>query len=61
MERAELESKYGKVWNTAELKKDFDVIGFSMGFVVVRNKETGEKGSFDFQHQPRFYYGYIKA
>ncbi len=37
-ERAELEKRYGQVWNTSELQADFDVRGFMAPFVVVRRK-----------------------
>jgi hypothetical protein len=59
-ERKEFEEKYGKVWNTQELQQDFTVLGFMAPFVVVTNKATGEKGSLQFNHMPRYYYNYRK-
>ncbi len=55
-ERAELEKRYGQVWNTSELQADFDVRGFMAPFVVVRRKSDGAKGTLTFQHSPRFYF-----
>jgi hypothetical protein len=34
------------------------VIGFLAPFVVVRRKIDGVKGSLEFQHHPRFYFGF---
>jgi hypothetical protein len=60
-ERARLEALVGQVWDTTELSKDFEVLGFQAPFVVVIKKSTGEKGSLEFQHMPRFYYSFRKA
>jgi hypothetical protein len=46
------------VWDTETLKIDFDVLGFQAPFVVVRKKRTGEKGSLQFDHAPRVYFGW---
>jgi len=46
------------VWDTQELQRDFDVLGFMAPFVVVTRKADGKKGSLTFQHSPRFYYGF---
>ena len=45
-------------WDTAELQRDFTVLGFSMGYVVVVRKSDGQKGSLDFDHMPRVYYDF---
>jgi hypothetical protein len=34
------------------------VIGFMAPLVVVRRKHDGKKGSLEFQHSPRFYFGF---
>ena len=57
-ERAELEARYGQVWDTSELQRDFDVIGFMAPLVVVIRKSDGVKGSLEFQHNPRFYFNF---
>ena len=56
--RAELEKQYGKVWDSDQLRAEFKVIGFMAPFVVVKKTSTGEKGSLEFQHDPRFYFNY---
>ena len=57
-ERKRLTLEYGQVWNTQELGETFEVLGFMAPFVVVRRKEDGAKGSLEFQHSPRFYFGF---
>ena len=56
--REALEAQHGQVWNTEELSQDFEVIGFMAPFVVVRQRSDGKKGSLEFQHNPRFYFGF---
>lgn len=56
--REALEAEYGQVWNTDELSQDFNVIGFMAPIVAVRRKSDGQKGSLEFQHQPRFYFNF---
>lgn len=57
--REALEAQYGKVWTTQELSQDFEVVGFMAPLVVVRRKTDGAKGSLEFQHNPRFYWGFV--
>jgi hypothetical protein len=54
--RASLEAQYGQVWNTDELGRDFEVLGFAAPYVVVRRRVDGVIGSLEFQHLPRFYF-----
>jgi hypothetical protein len=56
--REALEADYGQVWNTDELRRDFEVIGFMAPLVVVRRKADGQKGSLEFQHNPRLYFNW---
>jgi hypothetical protein len=56
--RAALEAQHGQVWDTSQLARDFIVIGFSAPLVVVQRKSDGLKGSLEFQHRPRFYFGF---
>jgi hypothetical protein len=56
--REALEAKYGTVWSTEELARDFEVVGFLAPLVVVRRKADGVRGSLEFQHQPRFYFNF---
>ena len=58
--REALEAKYGQIWNTIQLGEQFEVIGFSAPFVVVRRKADGVKGSLEFQHSPRLYWGFVE-
>lgn len=56
--RQDLEEKHGQVWSTDEITEDFTVLGFMAPFVIVRRKSDGIKGSLEFQHNPRFYFGF---
>jgi hypothetical protein len=47
-------------WNGDELRRDFEVIGFSAPFVVVKRKSDGVKGSLEFTHSPRFYFNFVE-
>lgn len=58
--RKALEVQYGQVWDTSELTKDFEVIGFMAPVVVVRRKADGVKGSLEFQHSPRFFFNFVE-
>jgi hypothetical protein len=57
-DREKLEAKHGKVWDTAEMQRDFEVTGFAAPFVVVNRKSDGKRGALEFQHSPRFYYDF---
>jgi len=61
-DRKELENAYGKdnVWNTEELDKEFEIIGFLAPFAVVKRKSNWVKGSVMFQANPRFYYHFVE-
>jgi hypothetical protein len=56
--RAELEAQHGRVWDTQELGRDFDVEGFLAPYVVVRRRSDGQQGSLLFQNHPRFYFAF---
>ena len=56
--REALEAKHGQVWNTDELRQEYDVVGFMAPLVVVRRMSDGVKGSLMFQHSPRFYFNF---
>ena len=57
-DRAALAARYGRVWDPQELAREFEVLGFLAPLVVVRRKSDGRKGSLEFQHHPRFYFGF---
>jgi hypothetical protein len=56
--RAALETKYGKVWDTDQVREEFEIIGFLAPLVGVRRKLDGVRGSLMFQHHPRFYFSF---
>ena len=56
--REDLEKKHGQVWDTNQLGQDFEVKDFMAPYVVVKRKSDGVVGSLEFQHSPRFYYGF---
>ncbi len=56
--REALEAEHGQVWSTQELSQDFEVIGFLAPLIAVRRKSDGKNGSLEFQHSPRFYFGF---
>ena len=56
--REALEAEHGQVWDTDELRRDFDVTGFLAPYCIVRRKLDGQKGSLMFQASPRFYFGF---
>ena len=56
--REYLEAKHGEVWDTDQLRQEFDVLGFMAPVVVVSRKSDGIQGSIMFQHDPRLYFGF---
>lgn len=48
----------GPTWDTDALRRDFEVLGFAAPFVVVRRRADGVKGSLEFTHNPRVYFGW---
>ena len=59
--REALEAQYGQVWDTEELRRDFEVIGFAAPLVIVRRNSDRKKGSLEFQHNPRLYFNFQAA
>jgi hypothetical protein len=57
--REALEAEHGQVWDTGQLAQDFEVIAFLAPLVVVRRRADGVKGSLEFQHNPRLYWGFV--
>lgn len=57
-ERTVLEERHGQVWTLDELSEDFIILGFRAPYVVAQRKSDGRKGSFQFQHNPRFYFNW---
>lgn len=48
-------------WDTTELQRDFEVVGFSAPYVVVIRKADRVKGSLEFNHRPRVYFNFQEA
>ena len=57
-ERARLEEQWVRVWDTAQLTEDFEVLSFHAPIVHVVRKSDNVPGTLFFQHRPRFYYGW---
>jgi len=57
-DRATLEERYGRVWDTSELANDFGVLEFAAPLVVVRRKADDKLGSLMIQHHPRYYFAF---
>lgn len=45
-------------WNTTELQRDFEVLGFQAPYVAVKRKSDGATGSLQFSNSPRVYFGF---
>lgn len=58
--REALEAQHGQVWDTQQLGEEFEVLGFMAPVVVVRRRSDGKKGSLMFQHNPRFFFGFVE-
>ena len=56
--RAELSAKYGQLWDTSEMQKEFDVSSFMAPYVGVTRTRDGVKGTLMFSHSPRFYHSF---
>jgi hypothetical protein len=51
--------KASKRWTTEEMRKEFEVIGFMAPFVAVRRRADAVRGSLEFTHHPRVYFGWV--
>jgi hypothetical protein len=47
-------------WNTEELVRDFEVLGFMAPFVAARRRSDGAIGSLEFTHSPRVYFNWTE-
>lgn len=57
-DREDLLANIGPTWDTAEMQKEFEPLGFAAPFIVVRRRSDGKKGSLEFTHNPRVYFGW---
>ena len=51
--------KARKEWTYRELQKDFTVIEFTMGIVMVERKKDGVIGAMDYNYHPRVFYNFM--
>ena len=58
--REALEAQHGQVWDTKEMSEEFSALGFAAPFIIVSRRDDGKKGTLEFQHSPRFYYGWME-
>ena len=57
--REQLAAVHGEVFDTAEMSARYRVKAFMAPFVVVEEHgPNGRLGTLEFQHSPRFYYGF---
>jgi hypothetical protein len=56
--RQDVESRHGQVWDSEEMRRDFEVLGFCAPWTVVKRRADGVTGSLEFQHAPRMYWGF---
>lgn len=56
--RAELEARYGQVWNTRELAQQFVITSIVAPHVIVRRKADDVVGKLSFQNAPRYYHSF---
>lgn len=47
-----------QTWTTDELTRDFEVLAFLAPLVIVRRRSDGVKGTLQFTHMPRRYFGW---
>ena len=59
--KATLTANYNDVMTTDEVREKFEVISFLAPFVMVKRKADGVKGTLEFTHMPRFYFGFVEA
>ncbi len=57
-DRPTLEARHGQVWDTDQLRQDFEVLEFAAPYVIARRRSDGVLGSLEFQHEPRFYFNF---
>ena len=60
-DREILEKKHGQVWDTKEVRNDFDLTGFQAPFVLAYRKSDNVRGTLLYQHRPRFYFGFQRG
>ena len=59
--KIELETEYGRIYETEELMVEYEITSFMAPFVAVVRKSDNQKGTMRFTHMPRFYYDFIPS
>lgn len=59
--QADLAAEQGPTWTTTEMMAAFEVEGFAAPFVVVVRRSDGKRGTLEFTHAPRVYFGWQEA
>lgn len=49
------------IWNTDQMREEFEVLGFAAPLVVVQRKSDGATGSLKFTHNPRYYFDWQES
>jgi hypothetical protein len=47
-------------WTTLEVSEQFELLSFIAPLVVVRRRSDGVKGTLQFNHSPRIYFGFVE-
>lgn len=55
----ETETPVSPTMTTEEMRELYDVQGFLAPYVVVYRKADGQRGSLQFTHSPRTYFGWV--
>jgi len=51
----------GPLWDTDEMMRDFEPLGFAAPWIIVRRRSDGAKGTLTFVHSPRVYFDFVPA
>ena len=51
----------GPLWDTEEMQRDFEPLGFAAPYIVVRRRSDGAKGTLTFVHTPRVYFEFVEV
>lgn len=57
--REALEAEHGQVWDTEQLRAEFEATRFAAPIIFLRRRSDSQKGTMLFQHHPRFYWGWM--
>ena len=57
----ELKESYPEVLTTQEATDKYEFIGFMAPYVMVKDRVTGKKGTMQFDHRPRYYFGFVEG